>query len=578
MNKSIKCLSLLSVFVAAVVHAQTPAAGTITAIPATQRIGADGLIGSASPQTAALGIYDGMCAKWAKQALNTSDGLVNTTAQASLLVDGLGSVPVEPLAGNQTPTSQRGRFFDRAPQIDYQNNTGDGLHSPSFYMPWDQTECRLQGTQPIAAPAGAVTSLGPKFAVRMRGNLHIPTAGVHTFVMRSDDGYSLTVGGQNVATYNANRGPAVDSRRASFAQPGVYPIEVVYWDQGGIAALEIFIAEGAFCFASNNVGAAVSSCAVSGADLSNAGDAAATASFSSTFKILDYRRLNLPTWVTASSDPAFTDADERCTVVKASDTCGPLSTNACGNGIRERVNTGTLNFPGPFIEEACDDGNTANGDGCSSTCTLEAGASCGTGPLSVCGPKITTPIDGSSTNDTTPTIGGSCKVAPAPQNLVTIRDASNMVLCTATCMSNGSFSCDSVALPEGTYSISATQLDLNGNPSPAGTPVTFRVDTTPPDTTIATGPAEGATVGTSTNTFTFTSNESPVTFECSLDGGMFVSCPATYTTGSLGEGSHTLSVRAIECRRLASDAHVDYRHDTASCSCNCLASRRQHHQ
>ena len=40
---------------------------------------------------------------------------------------------------------------------------------------------------------------------------------------------------------------------------------------------------------------------------------------------------------------------------------GPRSTGAvCGNGVREGA-------------EECDDGNTTSGDGCSSTCTLEAG-------------------------------------------------------------------------------------------------------------------------------------------------------------------------------------------------------------
>ena len=54
-------------------------------------------------------------------------------------------------------------------------------------------------------------------------------------------------------------------------------------------------------------------------------------------------------------------------------------------------------------------------------------------------------------------------------------------------------------------------------------------------------------VGTSDTsaTFTFTSNESPVTFQCKLDAGTFNECSSPYTLSDLSTGHHTFSVRAI---------------------------------
>src|SRR5215218_3520905 len=67
-------------------------------------------------------------------------------------------------------------------------------------------------------------------------------------------------------------------------------------------------------------------------------------------------------------------------------------------------------------------------------------------------------------------------------------------------------------------------------------------DTTPPDTSIDSGPS-----GTFTNpsaSFTFSSSEAGSTFECKLDGGSFGSCTSPKSYTSLSDGSHTFSVRA----------------------------------
>ena len=69
-------------------------------------------------------------------------------------------------------------------------------------------------------------------------------------------------------------------------------------------------------------------------------------------------------------------------------------------------------------------------------------------------------------------------------------------------------------------------------------------DTTPPQTTIDSGPA--ATTTSTSASFAFSSSETGSSFECSLDGAAFTSCtsPAAYT--GLGVGPHTFAVRAID--------------------------------
>jgi hypothetical protein len=68
-------------------------------------------------------------------------------------------------------------------------------------------------------------------------------------------------------------------------------------------------------------------------------------------------------------------------------------------------------------------------------------------------------------------------------------------------------------------------------------------DTTPPETTITSGPS-GTTNSTSA-TFEFSANE-PSTFECSLDDGGFATCSSPESYTGLGEGSHSFRVRATD--------------------------------
>ncbi len=74
--------------------------------------------------------------------------------------------------------------------------------------------------------------------------------------------------------------------------------------------------------------------------------------------------------------------------------------------------------------------------------------------------------------------------------------------------------------------------------------VTNELDTTPPVTTINSGPDPNTT--STSATFTFTSNEAGSAFVCSLDGAVFAACSTPQTYAGLGYGQHTFRVAAVD--------------------------------
>jgi hypothetical protein len=69
-----------------------------------------------------------------------------------------------------------------------------------------------------------------------------------------------------------------------------------------------------------------------------------------------------------------------------------------------------------------------------------------------------------------------------------------------------------------------------------------RRDTTPPNTSISSGPASSTT--STSASLVFTATESGSTFECKLDSGAYAACASPKTYSGLGVGSHQFSVRA----------------------------------
>ena len=101
-------------------------------------------------------------------------------------------------------------------------------------------------------------------------------------------------------------------------------------------------------------------------------------------------------------------------------------------------------------------------------------------------------------------------------------------------------------LVDGLHTFSVVATDSVGESDPTPATRQFRVDTIDPDTSITGGPS-GPTASSSA-TFTFSSNEPAVRFECKVDGGAFVSCngATSHTAGGLSEGPHSFQVRAVD--------------------------------
>jgi hypothetical protein len=99
-------------------------------------------------------------------------------------------------------------------------------------------------------------------------------------------------------------------------------------------------------------------------------------------------------------------------------------------------------------------------------------------------------------------------------------------------------------LSEGEHTFTVQGNDPAGNTETQPPSFTWTVDTAAPNTTVDTGPQTASTSDSAT--FTFSSDESAATFECSLDGAPFSACssPTTYT--GLVDGNHSFQVRAVD--------------------------------
>jgi hypothetical protein len=98
------------------------------------------------------------------------------------------------------------------------------------------------------------------------------------------------------------------------------------------------------------------------------------------------------------------------------------------------------------------------------------------------------------------------------------------------------------ALPDGTHTFSVRAVLASGVGDDTPAERTWTIDTVAPTTTITKAPP--AADNTVMPVFMFTSNETSVTFDCSLDNAGFVACQPGQTFGPIGDGPHSFAVRA----------------------------------
>jgi hypothetical protein len=139
----------------------------------------------------------------------------------------------------------------------------------------------------------------------------------------------------------------------------------------------------------------------------------------------------------------------------------------------------------------------------------------------------------------TPTASTSATIAFASEAGATFQcalDGAAFAVCTSPLVLTG--------LAEGSHTLAVRAADALGNVDASPATATWAVDRTPPDTTIAAAPAPA--VSSALATIAFGASETPVTFECSLDGAAYAACVSPVALTGLADGSHTFSVRALD--------------------------------
>lgn len=120
-------------------------------------------------------------------------------------------------------------------------------------------------------------------------------------------------------------------------------------------------------------------------------------------------------------------------------------------------------------------------------------------------------------------------------------------------------------LADGEHTFTVEATDGAGNQQLTPTQFSWMVDnssldTTPPQTTIESGPPDPSE--SSSAAFTYASNEPDSSFECSLDGAPFAGCPAGGISYSgLSNGPHSFRVRATDPSRNTDQTPAGYSFD-----------------
>lgn len=77
--------------------------------------------------------------------------------------------------------------------------------------------------------------------IRMVGYIYIPAGGVYDMRITGDDGYRIIIGTQNLGQFDDNQAPGTQTYTNLTLAEGLQPIEILYWDQAGQAALRVEI-------------------------------------------------------------------------------------------------------------------------------------------------------------------------------------------------------------------------------------------------------------------------------------------------------------------------------------------------
>jgi hypothetical protein len=167
------------------------------------------------------------------------------------------------------------------------------------------------------------------------------------------------------------------------------------------------------------------------------------------------------------------------------------------------------------------------------------------------GAGVGTPVEYDWTIDLTPPTTVVTQKPPALSSSKAATFAFNSPDTTATfrCSLNGAAAqpCTSpvtyTGLADATRTLLIQAVDQAGNVDTQAQPITWTVDTTPPDTTLA---KPGNIVGDPDPAFKFTASEMSAAFQCSLDKAAFAACSSPDLVSVFHSGPHKFRVRAVD--------------------------------
>jgi hypothetical protein len=79
-----------------------------------------------------------------------------------------------------------------------------------------------------------------QFSARWTADLEIAAADTYTFITRTDDGSRLWLNGELIVDQWVDQGPTDAPSKPIYLEPGVYPLQMEYYENGGGAAAQLF--------------------------------------------------------------------------------------------------------------------------------------------------------------------------------------------------------------------------------------------------------------------------------------------------------------------------------------------------
>lgn len=149
--------------------------------------------------------------------LNAADMLTNVQAATFFLSQPVGMSNVDD------------KLTRPVPQVHFSNGASDA--SSDF-------------ASPLPLPFSALASApnpndGQHIAMRVRGYLNIKKAGTYTFGVQADDGYALSIAGLPIISSTQTDVALRDSQQVQFERPGLYSLQLVYFQQSAGAVLSL---------------------------------------------------------------------------------------------------------------------------------------------------------------------------------------------------------------------------------------------------------------------------------------------------------------------------------------------------